>query len=132
LPKSIWETYASFANTFGGTIVLGVGEDASSKRFIPLGISEPDKMINDIWNSLNNKTKVSTNILLQRQACKIDFEGKTFVIIEVPRANKKDKPVYLNGDIFNNALERSGTSQKGFWIVKYQVAKVWLKLSFVN
>lgn len=30
IPNSIWETCSSFTNTFGGTIILGIGEDKNS------------------------------------------------------------------------------------------------------
>ena len=38
IPNSVWETYSSFANTFGGTIILGIGEDKETKKFIPMGV----------------------------------------------------------------------------------------------
>lgn len=27
VPSSVWDTYSSFANIFGGTIILGLGEE---------------------------------------------------------------------------------------------------------
>ena len=46
LPKSVWETYSSFANCYGGVIILGIKE--SGKRRIKLllqiqAMSEPVK-----------------------------------------------------------------------------------------
>lgn len=64
VPESIWETYSSFANTFGGTIILGVAEDKDTKSFIPCGVQNSEKMLSDIWDTINNHEKVSANILL--------------------------------------------------------------------
>ena len=44
IPRSIYETYSSFANTYGGTILLGICEDKReidpSKRYVVAGVME--------------------------------------------------------------------------------------------
>ena len=74
LPNSLWETYSSFANTFGGTILLGVDEDKTTKEFIPYGVSDPEQMIANIWNTLNNHQKINANILLEHLSCQCRSE----------------------------------------------------------
>ena len=48
VPKSIWETYSAFANTVGGTILLGVEEHRKekdpAKRFEIHGVEDADKI----------------------------------------------------------------------------------------
>ena len=107
IPNSIWETYSSFANTFGGTIILGIEEDKATKEFIPRGIPYPQQMLSDIWNTLNNRQKVNTNILLDHHVYHTGYKGMTFIVIEVPRADRRDKPVYVGQDMFKGTFRRN-------------------------
>lgn len=107
IPNSIWETYSSFANTFGGTIILGIGEDKETKKFIPMGVSNAEKMISDIWNIVNNSQKVSRNILLERHVYVEQYESKDYVVIEVPRAARTSKPIYVGTDMFKGSYRRN-------------------------
>ncbi len=107
IPSSVWETYSSFANTFGGTIVLGIGEDKTTKKFIPYGVKDSDKMLKDIWNILNNSSKISKNILLEDQVYVLNNDGLNYIVIEVPRANRNDRPIYVGDDMFKGCYKRN-------------------------
>ena len=107
IPNSIWETYSSFANTFGGTIILGMEEGKTTKEFIPKGVQDPQQMISDIWNTLNNRQKVNTNILLDHHVYHVDYNGMAFIVIEVPRADRRDKPVYVGQDMFKGTFRKN-------------------------
>ena len=43
LPKSLWETYSAFANSYGGVILLGVVEK-EDRSFLTTGLKNADKL----------------------------------------------------------------------------------------
>lgn len=107
IPSSIWETYSSFANTFGGTIILGIEEDKTTKAFIPVGIQNPQQMLSDIWNTLNNHQKVNANILLEHHIYSVNYDNMTFIVMEIPRADRRDKPIFVGPDMFKGTFRRN-------------------------
>lgn len=107
LPNSLWETYSSFANTFGGVILLGVEENKETHELIPKGVSVPHQIITNIWNILNNPQKINNNILLDNHVYSIEHNGMDIVVIEVPKADRRDKPIYTGIDMFKGSFKRN-------------------------
>lgn len=48
LPNSLWDTYSSFANCYGGVIILGVKEDREGKWYTT-GLKNASKLKKDFW-----------------------------------------------------------------------------------
>ncbi|MBR2086645.1 MAG: ATP-binding protein [Oscillospiraceae bacterium] len=61
IPRSVWETYSSFANTDGGVILLGVEEHLSetdcNQRFSFIPVPHPEQKIKDFWDTLKGTSK---------------------------------------------------------------------------
>ena len=101
LPESIWETYSAFANTLGGIILLGVVEK-EDKTFEAVGVSHPEKLVKQIWDILNNQNKVSVNLLSHKDMFVQEINGKKIIVINVPRADRAYRPVYIDGNPLNS------------------------------
>ena len=97
LPKSIWETYYAFANTHGGIILLGV-EEWADKSLHTVDLPDPDRLIKEFWDIVNNPNKTSVNVLSSKDVFVQEVDGNHIVVINVPRAERSYKPVYVDGN----------------------------------
>lgn len=107
VPKSVWETYSSFANTDGGIIVLGMEEKAGGTLNVT-GVSNADKLVKDIWNIVNNRQKISINVLMNKDVRVEQVDGKDVIIIHVARADRSIKPVYIGDNPLSGSYRRNG------------------------
>ena len=106
LPESIWETYSSFANTNGGTILLGIREHRDSFTVEGLTDKQIVKYQKDFWSTLNDRNKVSKNILLNHHVRPVTVGEKKILRIDVPAADRHDKPVYIGTDPMKGTYKR--------------------------
>lgn len=105
MPRSFWETYSSFANTDGGVIALGISEE--SGRLKVNGVPDVPGTINNLWNTINNREKVSSNLLRDESVSTLVVDGMSVILVDVPRAERRDRPVFIDGNN-RNTFRRNG------------------------
>jgi predicted HTH transcriptional regulator len=110
MPGSLWETYSAFANSEGGNIVLGITEKEEILHPDGLAQAQVSKFQQDFWNQVNNKGKVSANILSESHVKSIEVQPGYFVlVIHVPAADYRYKPVHIGPDPLRGTYKRNHT-----------------------
>jgi ATP-dependent DNA helicase RecG len=73
------------------------------------GVENPDKVLVDFWNNLNNSQKVSHNILRDSMVKVITIEGMHLIHIHIPQASRQQKPVFVNNNPLTGTYKRLGS-----------------------
>ena len=87
LPKSLYETLSSFANTSGGLIILGLSE---KNGFRPAPGFDADKACSQLSEAGDRLTPI-----LRLEIEKIPFEDRLLVVANVPDIPKNQRPCYI-------------------------------------
>jgi ATP-dependent DNA helicase RecG len=105
LPKSLWETLSAFANTEGGTVVLGVSEKGDKPEIV--GLRSPAKLIKAFWDGHNNPQKFSPAISTEADVQGLSVDGRELLLIRVRRAARAQRPVFINGNPLTGTYKRN-------------------------
>ena len=106
-PGSFWETYSAFANTNGGTIILGVQE--KDGKFLFDGLSEETalKYKKNFWDNAHNRGKVSVCLPHEQDVEVKEIDGAYLLVCHIPRAEYNMRPVYLTTNPIGNTYRRN-------------------------
>ena len=107
VPKSVFESYSAFANTNGGLILLGVKENKKPVSYEITGVVNPNDMIKDFWDQINDPRRCSQNVLTDAAVYCVNDKDKSVIVIEVPRADYNSRPVYIGDNLYSGTYKRN-------------------------
>ncbi len=106
-PGSFWDTYSAFANSEGGTIVLGVAEKKGVFHMDDLTQEQVEKYTKDFWNNVNNRQTVSCNLMRNEDVQTVEYKGHNIMLFFIPRAMPEQRPVYRTTQPYNGTFKRN-------------------------
>ena len=106
-PGSFWESYSAYANTNGGTIVLGVAEKNGQFYFDGLNKDVVTKYKKIFWDCAHNRGKVSACLPRESDVIIDNIDDCYFLICYIPRASYELRPVYIGSNPLGNTYRRN-------------------------
>lgn len=104
LPDDFFETYSAMANSYGGNVFLGIKEVDGTIALA--GIKEPEGIKKELFDNLNNKQKISVNILKDDDVEVLEFDDSYVIKIHIPQATREQKPVYKGQNPLQGTYKR--------------------------
>ena len=105
-PGSFWETYSAMANSEGGTVVLGASEREGIVRLDGLDDARLAALQKALWDGLNDRGRVSLNLLEPRHVETATAGDAKLLAIRVSRATRTQRPIHLGGNPFRHTWRR--------------------------
>ena len=107
LPASLWSTYSAFANTNGGTIVVGVQEKSGKFYLDQLTEDMALKLKKNFWDNAHNRGKVSVCLPKEKDVRIEEIDGSYILVCHIPRAPYNLRPVYITTNPIGNTYRRN-------------------------
>ena len=104
LPDDFFETYSAMANSYGGNVFLGIKE--IDEGIEVAGIKEPEPIKKDLFDILNNRQKISANILKDENIEVLLFDDSYVIKIHIPQATRQQKPIYKGQNPLQGTYKR--------------------------
>lgn len=89
LPKSVKETLSAFANTSGGTVLLGVAE---TEGFDVVGVNDPAKIASDLASACASDVDPPLRPVIKQ----FQIEGKWVIVAEIGEIDASLKPCFVS------------------------------------
>ena len=107
LPRSMWETYSAFANTYGGVILLGV-EELPDHSLRTQGLLDAGEMLEEFLSLVRDPAVASVDLVSDGRAWVEDTGSGDIIVIAVPQADRCCRPVWVGRDPYFGAHHRVG------------------------
>jgi ATP-dependent DNA helicase RecG len=79
-------------------------------RYDVVGVIEVDKVQNEFLSCLRSGETFSRMITAQEES--IEHDCKTLLVFHIPESDRRDKPIYLHGDIRQSFIRRGACDQR--------------------